>query len=265
MKFRYLMLAAAAASAPLQAKTAPRAAAPVQTNPAARQQLCDRLAAALTPDNAIPKQADSIVAALLQAMLKQDAGFAAMNQKYPGMTDAIGVRVRPLLIEGSQATLPLYRTELSQLYCDTLTTAEARAAAAFFESADGQAMLSSATASLEYSASITALVKGGEASSSDLRSDARAAARQTAADMSEVRKQRVGQFFSSSVGQKLIALGPRKSALDQKWFNYSPPGMEDKVAAATAGAMVDHIAKTDPALAARLHDMMVEKGILPKS
>ena len=92
-----------------------------------------------------------------------------------------------------------------------------------------------------------------------------AARQQTAASMPEARRHRAEQFFASPAGQRLIAIGPRKSALDQKWFNYSPPGMEERVAAATAGAMVDHIGKTDPALAAKLRDLMVEKGILPKS
>ena len=264
MKFRYLLLAAAAVSAPLLAKPVPRAAVPVQSNPAAPKQACDRLAAALTPDSAVPRQTDSIIASMLLAMVKQDNGFAALNQKFPGLTDAIGVRLRPLLIEGSLATLPLYRAELSQLYCETLTLAEAKAAVTFFESEDGQAMMSSASANLEYSSSVAALVKGGEASSSDLRSDARAAAQQTAAAMPAASKLRAAQFFASPAGQKLIGIGPRKSALDQKWFNYSPPGMEERVAAATAEAMVDHIGKTDPALATKLHNLMVEKGILPK-
>lgn len=42
--------------------------------------------------------------------------------------------------------MPLYRGELAQLYADNFTLAEAKAATAFFSSADGQALLNSANA-----------------------------------------------------------------------------------------------------------------------
>ena len=63
----------------------------------------------------------------------------------------------------------------------------------------------------------------------------------------------------------MIAIRPRKTALEQKWFNYSPPGLEEKVASATAEAMVDHIGKTDPELAAKLREGLIAKGVLPKT
>lgn len=60
-------------------------------------------------------------------------------------------------------------------------------------------------------------------------------------------------------------MGPHKAELDQKWFNYSPPGLQDKVARATIDAMLDHIAKTDPVMSKRMRDALIEKGVLPKS
>ena len=265
MKVRYVWLALALAGAPLGAKPVPRAAVPAQANLVALKHACDRLAGAMTPDSVVPQQIDSIIASMLQAMLQQDPSFAALNQKYPGLTDAIAVRARPLMIDGSKTVLPLYRAELSQLYCETMTLAEANAAAAFVESVDGQALLTSTFANLNYKASVGTLMQGTEASTSDVRADMTNASKRTVDGMSPAQLQRVTQFFSTPAGRKMIAIGPRKTALQQKWFNYSPPGLDDKVASATAGAMVDHIAKTDPELAAKLREALVAEGTLPKS
>ena len=259
-----MLLAAAVVGAPLAAKPAPRAVVAAKANPATLKQACDRLALALTPESAVPHQVDTVVSSMLNAMVAQDASFAAMNAKYPGLIDAIGVRVRPVMIEGSMATLPQYRTELSQLYCDTMTLAEVGAAAAFFESSDGQALLASANANMDYKASAGSLAQGSDASAKDVRADLKDAAQRTVDNMSPAQLNRAAQFFASPAGRKMIGVGPRKTTLEQKWFNYSPTGLEDKVAAATAGAMVDHIGKTAPELAKRLRAMLVEKGLLPK-
>ena len=117
---------------------------------------------------------------------------------------------------------------------------------------------------MAYKASAGSLAQGSDASAKDVRADQKAAAQRTVDNMSPAQLNRVAQFFASPAGRKMIGVGPRKTTLEQKWFNYSPPGLEDKVAAATAGAMVDHIGKTDPDLAKRLRAMLVEKGLLPK-
>lgn len=165
----------------------------------------------------------------------------------------------------SRISMPLYRGELGQLYADKFTLAKATAAIAFSSSADGQALPNSTNANLSYKATGAALAQGGEASAGDLRQDARTAAQRTIDTMPAARKAKVGAFFASPAGQKIIAMGPRKAELDQKWFNYSPPGLQDKVARATVEAMLDHIAKTDPAMAKRMRNALIEKGVLPKS
>ncbi|MFM6831367.1 MAG: DUF2059 domain-containing protein [Novosphingobium sp.] len=265
MRFHYFVMAALLAGSPAAAgpvKRVPAAAA--KTDPAALKAACDQLAALVTPESASASQVDGIVGAMLQTMLVKDAGFAALNTKYPGMTDAIAVRVRPLMLESARLTTPLYRAELSQLYAANFTLAEARAAVTFFSSADGQALLSSANANLTYKATSASLAQGSEASTGDLRQDARAAAQRTLETMPAVRKARVSAFFASPAGQKIIAMGPRKSELDQKWFNYAPPGLQDKVAQATVEAMLDHMAKTDPSTAKRMREALIEKGAIPK-
>ena len=84
MKFSNLLLAATLVGAPLGATPVPRAAVAAKANPAALKQACDRLVAALTPGSSVPLQADTVISAMLQAMLQQDASFAAMNQSTRG-------------------------------------------------------------------------------------------------------------------------------------------------------------------------------------
>ena len=80
------------------------------------------------------------------------------------------------MIDGSKTALPLYRAELSQLYCDTMTLPEASAAAAFFEAVDGQTLLASTTANMNYKSSAGALAQGSDATACDVRADQRVAA-----------------------------------------------------------------------------------------
>ncbi|MFM5917713.1 MAG: hypothetical protein ACKOOL_09290 [Novosphingobium sp.] len=266
MKLHYVLMAALLAGSPAVAKPAARKApVAVKSDPAVLKAACDKLAALVTPDSAVPQQADKLIGAMLQTMLDKDAGFKALNNRYPGMTDAIAQRVQPLMLESSRATLPLYRADLSSLYAANMTLAEANAAVAFFSSDDGRALLSSANANIDYKTTVGAITSGGEASTSDLKQDVRSAALQTVAQMTPARKARVGAFFSSPAGQKIIAIGPKKAELDRKWFNYAPPGLQDRVALATVEAMVDHIAKTDPDMAKKMRDALIEKGVLPKS
>lgn len=266
MKLHYVLMAALLAGSPAAAKPVTRAApAAVKSDPVALKAACDKLAALVTPNRMIPQQTDKIITTMMQALLEKDAGFAALNDKYPGMTDAIGQRVRPIMLESSMLTLPQYRADLSNLYAANFTLAEANAVVAFLSSADGQALVNSANDNLDYKTSVKALTAGGEASSKDLRQDARAAAEQTVGALPPARKARIGAFFATPAGQKIIAMGPRKDELDQKWFNYKPPGLEDRISRATIEAMLDHIAKTDPQTSQRMRTALIDKGVLPKN
>lgn len=266
MKLHYFLMAALLAGSPVVARPVKRApATAVKSDPAALKAASDKLAELVTPEAAIPQQADKLVGSMLQTLLEKDAGFNALNSRYPGMTDAITQRVRPIMLESSRSTLPLYRAELSSLYAANMTLAQANAAVAFFSSADGPALLSSANSNLTYKSTAKAISGGGEAQTSDLRQDVRSAAQQTVAELSPAQRSRVGAFFASPAGQKIIAIGPQKAQLDQKWFNYSPPGLEQRVSLATVEAMLDHIGKTDPDMEKRMRDALVAKGVLPKS
>lgn len=250
--------------AQLEAKPQPsRSAAAAAVDPAQRKAECDRLANTLAPDTNIENQTDNLIAALLNSMERSDPGFARMETEFPGLKDAISDRIRPVMIDNSKQTMPLYRADLSQFYCANLTSLEVRRTTAFFASSDGQAMLRAVNSSVDFKRTAGALAREDEASVADIQADKRSAGNRVTRMLTPGQYQRANAFFGSPLGRKLIALGPQRSAIDQKWFNYSPPGAEERIKQATAGAMVDHVAKTDPAGAARLRSFYEKRGVLP--
>jgi hypothetical protein len=96
-------MAALLAGSPAVAKPVKRApVTAAKADPAALRAASDKLAELVTPEAAIPQQADKLISSMLQTLLEQDAGFNALNNKYPGMTDAIVQRVRPIMLESSR-------------------------------------------------------------------------------------------------------------------------------------------------------------------
>jgi hypothetical protein len=250
--------AAGAAAAP--AKPAVRVVA--ASSPQGRQQ-CDRIAAALSPDSAVPGQTEKLLAALLTSLQKDEAGFGRLEADFPGIANAVADRVRPLMVRNSLAVLPMYRADISRLYCSKMTLGEARSAADFLTSADGVAMVAASQGSVDYNRAAGALAQERDASLSDLAADKRRAGIRAAAVLDAGQKARIGAFFQTAAGRQIIALGPQRSVIDQKWFNYSPPGAEKEVEIATIEAILEHIGKTDPATAKQMREAMVAQGALP--
>ena len=256
--------AALLAAIPSQAKVPKRAVIAAATDPAAHWLAADRFAAVLTPEAVLPQQADRLIVSMFDAFDRKDAGFNTMEQQYPGMKEAISVRIRPIVINYARQTLPLYRADLSQLFQAELTTAECNAAVAFFASSDGQVLMSSLQESMGYERTAGALAGQKPATNADVAADKRAAGQQAFSSFDPARRQRVTRFFESPLGRKLLALGPQRTAIDQKWVNYSPPGADAVMQTAVLEAMVDHVGKTDPAKAAQFRAELEKEGLLPK-
>ncbi|MFM5894287.1 MAG: hypothetical protein ACKOQM_07635 [Novosphingobium sp.] len=265
MKLNYVLMTALLAGSPAMAKPVKRAApVAVKVDPDARKAAADRLAEVLTPQNAMPAQVDKILASLLENMKRNDPSFERMEQTYPGMLQAVGDAMRPVLLKSSMSTVPLYRADLSQLFQGELTAAEADAASRFFGSNDGQALIASLQDNMQYNRSVGAVAADKTATNADVRADKGAAGVRTFQSLEPAQRQRVMAFFTSPAGRKLIALGPKRTAIDQKWFNYSPPGSEKEIQTAVLEAMVQHIAKTDPEKSAKFRAVLEGQGLLAK-
>lgn len=247
MKLRCAFALLAAVAFPVMAQSAP-AAVPASAADA-HKAAADELALVLTPDSSIEPQVDLVIRTMITQLRRSEPDLAELDQEFPGLLDAVGTRVRPIMVRAGRKTLPLYRADLSNLYEGNLTTEEMRQAAAFFRTPEMRAFVSTAQGNLTFEKSTAAALDQREASTSDVQSDVRAAAQRTEEEISPAQRRKLMAFVFSPVGRKLSALNPRKQAINAKWFNYSEPGLEKEVETATIDAMIEHIAKSDPELA----------------
>lgn len=260
-----ILLAGASAIVPQHAEagTTKKTAVAAPVDPVAHKAQCDRLAAAVAPDRLVPVQVDMMLVTLSDSML-ENRNFEAMERQYPGLAGAITDRVRPIIVRDVLKMMPDYRAELSTLYCANLSIREARLAGDFFLSPDGVAMVDAVTSNMDFKHSSNAMMDGQSASASAVDADKRAASRKAIKQLSQGQIKRIGAFFQTPTGRKLIAINPQKSKIDQKWFNYAPPGSQEEVKVATLEAMLDHVAKTDPETAEQMRKGLEKDGLLPK-
>lgn len=244
-------LAGGTLASPVQA--APAAAG---IDPAGNKALCDQLALALTPDSIIPIQIDSILGEMGKQILASDTTMAEMEAAYPGLVDAVTSAMRPIMLRSVMRMMPAYRADVSAFYCTKMTRTELTSAVAFMTSPDGQALVTQVNQKLEFKDSVGALAAEEEPSLDQLHSDKRRAAAATINSMPPDQLARIGAFSQTPTGRKMASLSRERSALDQKWFMKSDPQDDAAMEEAVITAMIDHIAKTDPATAKRMEAML---------
>jgi hypothetical protein len=218
----------------------------------AHREAGDRLAAAVVPDAMVEPQTDRLVESLLTQMFTRDTSMRELETNYPGMRDALGAGMKPVLIRHSARIMPSYRAELSALYQANLTTREARSAADFIASPVFVAFTRSAYANMDFKATVEAIGAERDISSADVRRDVHAAGVKSGAALSTADRAAIGALMGSPLGLKLRALNPQKLAIDTKWFNYTDPASEAEIEAAVVEAMIGHIALSDPETAEQL-------------
>lgn len=262
MKLRAALLPLALLGA--SAGLAPEAAlaAPTAKEEAAHKTACDELAAAIVTGDDAGYQVDAMIAALMTALVDGNPDFASMEQAFPGMKDAIGVEVKPVLLAHIMGLIPAYRSELSQLYQANLTTQDALAAAAFFRQPEVRAFVSNINRSADYSAMSNEAVAREEVSGRSVRSDLGKAGIRATRDLSPEQCGPIMAFFASPLGAKFLALGTQKTAIDVKWSNYTTPRLEADIMQAVGRGMVDHIAKTQPDLAKAMETEFIRSGMI---
>lgn len=242
-----LIALALAVAGPVVAASALVAPAPLyaQADQAAHKRACDELALVVAPDGIVPIQIESLLAATVQQMA-EDPDIKFVESAYPGTIQAAVDGIRPLMLKAAYRFMPRYRADLSQLYQDNLTTAEALEAADFFRTPEMQAFMLSANRNVRFERSTSALLAERDASDADVRADLRSAAVRTADETTPAQRRMLADFMASPLGIKLAALNSQKAAIGTKWFNHSDPELEREIELATADAIIEHIAKTDP-------------------
>lgn len=224
----------------------------------------DRLANIVAPDADVPLMVEGVLTSLIAGMVKAEPEMADFDTEFPGLFDALKAAWRPVFLKVAYQSRPLYRADLSKLYLDNLTTEEINEAADFLSQPDVQRFFTAAKSKVEYSSTMADAMAERDVSTDSVSSDVARAGTAAAAEMSPEMRRKMTTFFGSLVGRKLIALNAKKTALDAKWVNYSPPGVEDEIGQVTLEAMLAHIAKTDPKLAAAMRKQLEADGVLKK-
>ncbi len=254
------LLAASIAMANPAASQTPTA---VQSQSPAHQAAASELAEAIVPDSSIEEQVDSMLSQLFDQLFASDPDFIELEKDYPGLRLAISERVRPVLVKSAMKMMPLYRADLAKLYGDNLTTQELHDASIFFRSPEMLAFTASLRRNLKLSRTTASLIGERDVTQADVQGDIRSSASGVMTELSVQQRSKLVAFFSSPLGKKLTALNSQKLAINTKWFNYSTPEMEKEIEVAMTAGMIDHIAKTDPAVAAGMRAMLRPDGTIP--
>lgn len=202
--------------------------------------------AIVLPESQIEPQSDQMVESALDIMYQQDANLRELEVAYPGLRDAVGAGMKPVIVKLGYKVLPLYRAELSAMYQTGLTSGEARAAAAFFRSPPMVRFIRSARTNMGYSATLGNLDPDKPITAADMQADMGTAGKKAAEAVSKEDQAAIQAFMFSPLGLKLGALRSRKLAIDTKWANYTDPESERAMTVAVEQAMIAHVALTDP-------------------
>lgn len=214
-----------------------------------------RLALAVSGDMSDEENVDRMIAALLVQM-KEQPQIAALDVGYPGLIDAIGVAMRPAMLEETHRLAPRYMNELRGLYQANLTPVEASRAADFMATPAMRRYRSLMISEISLSSVARDLVNDQHVSGTTIKNSLETAGIRAGAKLTPAERAAVGSFMVSPLGLKVVGLNPQKLAIDQKWSNYVSPEAKSSLERVVPSAIADYIEKTDPAAAKRIRDSM---------
>lgn len=221
------------------------------------QAACDGLAAIVIDDARTPAQVDTLMATFAAAMKPGDDSLGDLDAEYPGLTNKVIANLRPIFLRSVQSAKPLYRRDLSALYCAELTLAETREAQAEFSKPAFRSFIDRAVQSVSYEGLVKDAIAEKDASAATIQSEYRAVGRRMAKDSTPQERAALMTFLASPTGRKLAALTPKKAAIDAKWVNYSTPEIEQEIHASVIETAVSHIALTNKELADQMRASMM--------
>lgn len=212
-----------------------------------------RLALAVAGEMSDEQNVDRMIAAFLVQM-KEQPQIAALDVGYPGLIDAIGVAMRPAMLEETGRLTPRYMNELRGLYQANLTQVEARRAADFMATPAMRRYRALMISEISLSSVARDLVNDQKVSGTTIKNSLETAGIRAAAKLTPAERTAVGSFMVSPLGLKVVGLNPQKLAIDQKWSNYVSPEAKSKLERVVPNAIADFIEKTDPAAAKRIRN-----------
>jgi hypothetical protein len=242
-----LALASMVAAVPLHAEPVPVASTPVTSR-------WDELAGVMLDSENLDATVDHLVPAMV-AELAKNPEFAGLEKDYPGLIDAFGVALRPIIQTEMERRTPQYRTELAALYAQNLTADEALQVIRFMQ---GPAMRRF-NEHVRQNRTVTALMKDvtedRDVSAMSIESDIQATSAGAVNRMPPEDIKVIRAFYQAPLGAKLKVIHARKMAIRQRWANQASPAYQAQTQRAVVDALIAHIDKSDPAMAAALRDL----------
>lgn len=206
-----------------------------------------------------PEYLDSAVESLLNAAVSELAKrdeLVELEKDYPGLLDAFRDGLRPVMQAEVARAIPEYRASLVGLYSANLTAAEATEAARFMRGPAMTRFRAQVDKNRTLSATVGDIAADRDVTASSLESDMRRSTRAALAQLSPADVSAINRFYRSPLGTKITALDASKTANRLNFLNRASPENQQRAETAVNEAMLAHIAKTDPAMAAALRSQM---------
>lgn len=168
--------------------------------------------------------------------------FAEIEAGCPGMIDAVLVAVRPVFRDMDERSNRQLRNALRGIFAANITPQEAQAAAAFFQSPDGQILIGAVLNNVTMETSLTEAMEGGEGNFSresmarDKRKTSAAAVR---AIDPETQQRIAAKLTSEPWFPKLMALRPQMDNARYTIFNAPLTPREEAQIDAVIGPAMD--------------------------
>lgn len=238
--------------------------APLVTAAEMHQRACNDLASIVVNDGNMLPQIDNFMASFSAAMKPGDGSIGDLDGRYPGLKAKVLAAMLPVLKRNAMKQIPLYRADISELYCANLTTTEARKAAAGMRQPAFQAFIGSAVKNINYDRVTKEVVADKDVTARSVSATYRASGARVAKAMTPAQLAAVGAFLQSPVGRKLGMLNPQKAVIDAKWFNHADPANEKEISGIVTDTIVAHVALTDKEVAERMREAMTAPDVLAK-
>ena len=187
------------------------------------------------------KQLDRTLSISLPQSMKQVSDFGIYETEYPGLIAAVVAALKPVMLKAYDDKMPLLWANASKIYREEFSPAELDQLVAFYKSPVGIRFITSMDAAVKSQGE-----PSGEVAAAKKKIDA-AAINKTNQQMSAADKLAIFRFENSSLGPKLVTVGPRISKAVLDWDFYFIDEQKKKFLAVRQSAISEFIAKADAA------------------
>lgn len=215
-----------------QAQTATQAAETSPSVAPARTPLriaAETLANTLIPASSVSREVDKLLGTMATQAFASDPSLKALNAEYPGADRVFVDAMRPIMLEELETYLPDYVSATATFFEGNFTLTELRELTTFWQSADGQAFLSSLHGNMNYDAISKDIVgqigdgtDGFSVSDDALKRDTTRAVTTSIGALTPAQRTAIARFSLTPTGRKMARLTPEKQKIDAAWANRQP-------------------------------------------